>query len=126
MRVVTFEATDEGKQAFVHLLVAMGSNGGDVRGIEQIRRLGKMLDKIEALGTKESTEVEGVTREGWRLRESGGELWLEGDEYAELTRRMAQVEWLAGAARTVAKSFDLLEKAPERDPAPKPLAEAAD
>lgn len=124
MRVVKLEDSDDGKKAFKHLHVA--TRAGQVSGIEQIRRVGKILDKLEAIGTKELVPVAdpetGEKQDGWRwsLQAGGGELRLEDAEYQELKQRFNAVQWHPDAARAVDKTFALLEAAPDESTLPKP------
>lgn len=127
MRVVRLEGTDAGKRAYTHMYTAM-TRGGEARGIEQIRRVGKVLDKMEDIGVKENRIApddsgQNVAAWIWRLKDEGGELWLEDAEHAELVTRMGAVNWLPAAVRDVEKTYDLLEKAPTEDPKKK-VAEA--
>lgn len=120
MRVLRLGNSDADKRTFQHLYAAVRS--GEVRGIEQIRRVGKILDKLEAIGVKEHrTQVDPETQEPvagwrWRLADNGGELWLEDAEFGELQSRMNGVAWHPDAARFVARTFELLDSAPEEDP----------
>lgn len=121
MRVLRFTDSDESKRAYNHFDAAL--RGADVKGIEQIRRVGKMLDKFEGIGEKKTTTMPepgtGKPQEVyfWKLLEAGGEVWLDSQEHGELMHRMGNVEWRPEHARFVAASFDMLEKAPEEDPA---------
>jgi hypothetical protein len=110
MRVLRLDGSEASKRAFVHLFVALRSR--PVEGIDQIRLVGKLMDKLEAIG-----ETVGVGADtGWQLRDSGGELWLEGPQYAELRARMQAHKWPAETARYVAATFDLIDNAPEQEP----------
>ncbi len=123
MRVVELQDTEDGKRIYTHLYTAI--RAGEVRGIEQIRRVGKILDKIEAVGvkeqkiTKDPESGDNVVGWRWRLADGGGELWLEDAEFSELESRMGQVGWHPDASRAVGKTHDFLTSAPTRDPKPK-------
>lgn len=126
MRVVRLEGNDEGKRAYTHMYTAM-TRGGEARGIEQIRRVGKILDKLEDIGVKENRIApddsgQNVAAWLWRLQDTGGEVWLEDSEHAEITSRMGAVAWLPSAVRDVEKTYDLLDKAPTEDPKKKVAA----
>lgn len=110
MRVIRLEDTDEGKRAFVHLY--SGVRAKPVEGIDQIRLVGKILDKMETVGV---TRGEGE-KQYWELAPGGGELWLDDAQFKELSARMNAAKWPPDAARFVAKTFDLLAAAREEDP----------
>lgn len=124
MRVVKLEDTKEGQDSFRHLHIAVSA--GEVKGIEQIRRVGKILDKLEAIGAKELVQVTDPetkkTSDGWRwnLQAGGGELRLEDAEYQELRARFDAIPWLPHAVRAVAKTFALIEAAPDESTLQKP------
>lgn len=110
MRVIRLDGSEQGKRSFVHLFSAVRSQ--PVAGIDQIRVVGKLMDKIEAVGVK-TGEAES---EQWQLAPGGGEIWLEGPQFAELRARLNAAKWPPDAARFVAKTFDLVENAPEEEP----------
>lgn len=110
MRVIRLDGSEKSKELFVILFQAARS--GAVEGIEQIRRVGKIMDKLEAAAV---TEGEGDAQT-WQLAPDGAEIWLEGAEFNELKNRITAAKWLPNVARTVAQAFDLVESAAEEDP----------
>lgn len=110
MRVIKLDGSDEAKRLFVVLYTAARS--GTVEGIDQIRRVGKIMDKLEAAAVSQG---EGDTQ-SWELLPAGAEIWLEGNEFTELRNRVSTTKWRPDAVRTVAKAIDLLDAAPEQDP----------
>lgn len=121
MRVIRLDGSEEAKRVFVHLFT--GVRAKPVEGIDQIRLVGKIIDKIEAVGVRKG---EGQT-ETWELQPEGGEIWLEGAEFAELWARLNAAKWTPDAARFVARTFDLLEATKDEDPSkPRIVPEATE
>lgn len=121
MRVIRLDNSDQAKRAFVHLYSGMRSK--PVEGFDQVRMVGKIIDKIEAVGV--------LTGEGdaaqWELAPDGGEIWLEDAQYKELRVRMNAAKWPTDYARFVTKTFDLLDNAPEEEPGkPRIVADAVE
>lgn len=120
MRVLRLDGSDESKRAFLHLHAAMHAT--EVKGIEQIKRVGKIVDKLEAIGVERTVTEQDqrtgadVERKRWQLAGEGGALWLEDAEFDELRARMNGTQWLPGAARYVARTFEMLDAAKEEDP----------
>lgn len=110
MRVIKLDGSEDSKRVFVILFTAARS--GTVEGIEQIRRVGKLMDKLEAAATSEG---EGH-KQTWQLNPEGAEIWLESAEFTELNSRLTATPWEPTAARIVARAFDVLEAASEEDP----------
>lgn len=129
MRLVTMEATEDGKRTYTHLYTAI--RAGEVRGIEQIRRVGKIMKKLERLGvkeqriTKDAETNENVLGWRWRMQDDGGALYLEDAEHSELQSRMNQVGWHPDATEFVERTYDLLDKAPTVDVTKPTLVPAA-
>lgn len=115
MRVLRLDGSDESKRAFLHMHAAMHAT--ECRGIEQLRRVGKIIDKLEAIGA--------LVEEGWQLATEGGALWLEAAEHAEVQARMGATPWLPAHARFVARTFELLNEAKEEDPGKPKMAVSA-
>lgn len=129
MRVLRLDGSEAAKRAFAHFYSALRSKA--VEGIDQIRRVGKIMDKLEGIGEKVEATVPDesgrlVKTTAWQLSADGGEVWLDSQEYEELRARMGTTQWLPDHARFVAASFELLEGAAEEEPGkPKMLAEGA-
>jgi hypothetical protein len=120
MRVIRLDGSEDAKRAFVQLFTAVRSQ--PVEGIEQIRRVGKIMDKLEAVAIS-SGEGE---QQGWQLAPDGGDIWLESAEFNEVRSRMIATKWAPDHARALAKTFDLLDSAPEEDPSkPRIVADGA-
>jgi len=110
MRVIRLDGSDVSKQAWVHIFQAM--RAGSAEGNDQVRRVGKMLDKIEAAGVSKG-EGDGQT---WELKDGGAEIWLEGAEWNELKNQLATVKWPKALSREVIHTLDIVEGAKEEDP----------
>lgn len=120
MRVLRLDGSDEAKRAFAHMYQAVLAH--ECQGLEQLRRVSKIMDKLEAIGTKRTAVEGGQTLDRWQLQEGGGVLWLEDAEYNELSSRLERTNWLPQAARYVSRTVEMLEAAPVEAPyvEPKP------
>jgi hypothetical protein len=91
------------------------------KGVESFRRIGRILDKLEAIGDKETlpsrTEDPEDERYTWKLKGGDSELWFSDEEYSEIKRRFLDVSWHADASRDVVKFYEWLEAATTEEPA---------
>ena len=114
-RVLKFGEGDRDKFKFLYTGFLNGGNGTNAKGVEVLRREGRILDKLEAISTEEliinGSDTPVLTGERI-LKEGPQELSLEEPEYQLLQKYFQNTPWNTKVARQVVNTIDWLAAVP--------------
>jgi hypothetical protein len=114
IRRVTFAGTD-GPVRFELVyegFVIGGDSQSGMRGMETLRREGRILDKLEAISVPKVSTRGDATRVTRELKPGTHTLDLEVPEFDLLRQYFERCPWITSAARRVTATYDWLTAAP--------------
>lgn len=125
MRVLVFEGNEQGATRFQFLYTGLlrGTPQGGLRGLEQMRRAAKILEKLEAVSevVRHPADQNRVLYYGdtgdvvRQLIESGGQVELADEEFDMLRSHFENAPQTAGAAKAYVDTADFLSTSPTRN-----------
>lgn len=114
MRYLVFTKDDE--TAFDMLMQGIHLTRRSFTGPET-RVVAKILDKVEAIATStDALDDNGKRTTTFKMKPEGGMISLEDAEFNLVKEAVDQTPWNARGARKVVLLFDILDKAPNKEP----------